>query len=136
MMSFRLAVAAAVAAWGITVPLALLAQQVDCSQAGSQNELTYCAEQDWIAADSDLNRVYRRVRALMQQIDADLPVNERGAEVRLRDAQRGWITYRDAACAVEGYMFHGGTAEPMIVYGCRASLTRTRTEDLRALLAM
>jgi len=70
MMSLRLAVAAAVAAWGITVPLALLAQQFDCAQAGSQNALTYCAEQDWIAAEADLNRVYRRVRALMQQIDA------------------------------------------------------------------
>ncbi|MDP3959026.1 MAG: lysozyme inhibitor LprI family protein [Pseudorhodobacter sp.] len=135
-MSLRLALAGAVAASGIVVPLAVLAQQFDCSQAGSQNELTWCAEQDWIAQDADLNRVYRQARALMQQIDADLPVAERGAEVQLRNAQRGWITYRDAACAVEGYMFHGGTAEPMIVYGCRARLTGARTADLRALLAM
>jgi len=120
----------------MVIPLAVLAQQFDCAQAGSQNALTYCAEQDWIAQDGELNRVYRQARALMQQIDADLPVAERGAEVQLRDAQRGWITCRDAACTVEGYMFHGGTAEPMIVYGCLARLTRTRTEDLRAVLAM
>ena len=25
---------------------------------------------------------------------------------------------------------HGGTAEPMVIYGCRARLTRERTEGL------
>jgi len=135
-MAWHLALAVVVGAAGITVPLAVRAQQFDCSQAGSQNELTWCAEQDWVARDAELNRVYHQARALMQQIDADLPPSERGAEVTLRDAQRGWITFRDAACEAEGYLFHGGTAEPMIVYGCRARLTQARTEDLRALLEM
>lgn len=109
------------------------AQEVDCAAAVAQVELTYCAEQDWIAADADLNLAYRAARAAMQAIDAGLPEDQRGAEGNLRAAQRAWITFRDAGCAAEGYGFHGGSAEPMVIYGCRAALTRGRAEDLWAL---
>ena len=109
------------------------AQEVDCANATAQMELTYCAEQDWLAADEALNAAYGEAKALMQQIDADLPKAERGAEVYLRDAQRAWISFRDAACAAEGYAMHGGSAEPMLIYGCRARLTEQRTEDLQLL---
>lgn len=110
-----------------------LAQDVDCANAMAQMELTYCAEQDWLAADEALNVAYGEAKALMQQIDADLPKAERGAEVYLRDAQRAWIGFRDAACVAEGYVMHGGSAEPMLIYGCRARLTEQRAEDLRLL---
>lgn len=110
-----------------------LGQEVDCANAMAQMELTYCAEQDWMAADEALNAAYGEAKALMQQIDADLPKAERGAEAYLRDAQRAWISFRDAACAAEGYAMHGGSAEPMLVYGCRARLTEQRTEDLQLL---
>lgn len=126
----------AVATALVMLPPAASAQQFDCANAGSQNELTFCAEQDWNAADADLNRVYQSARALMQQIDSDLPSDEQGAEMQLRDAQRAWVTFRDAACAAEGYMMHGGTAEPMVIYGCRARLTTARVQDLQALLDM
>lgn len=110
-----------------------LGQDVDCAKAVAQMELTYCAEQDWLAADEALNAAYGEAKALMQQIDADLPKAERGAAVNLRDAQRAWISFRDAACAAEGYAMHGGSAEPMLIYGCRTRLTEQRTEDLQLL---
>ncbi len=109
------------------------AQDVDCAQAQAQVELTFCAEQDWMAADDLLNAAYRKARSVMQNIDADLPEDEQGAEANLQTAQRAWITFRDAACAAEGYQMHGGSAEPMVIYGCRARLTTARAEDLRAL---
>jgi uncharacterized protein YecT (DUF1311 family) len=28
---------------------------------------------------------------------------------------------------------HGGSAEPMVIYGCRARLTKQRTADLEAM---
>ncbi|MBT9245199.1 DUF1311 domain-containing protein [Gemmobacter fulvus] len=107
-----------------------LAQEVDCAKAVAQMELTYCAEQEWMTADADLNDAYGAARDLMRQVDAGLPEDQKGAEANLKAAQRAWITFRDAACAAEGYMMHGGSAEPMVIYGCRARLTESRAEDL------
>jgi uncharacterized protein YecT (DUF1311 family) len=100
-----------------------------------QQEMNACAEQDWMDADADLNAAYRAAMAVMKGYDADLAKSERGAEANLRNAQRAWITYRDAACAAEGYAMHGGSAEPLLIYGCRARLTEQRAEDLRLLTA-
>ncbi len=109
------------------------AQDVDCATAEVQMELTYCAEQDWLAADADLNAAYGVARDLMQGIDADLETSQRGAADYLRDGQRAWVTFRDATCAAEGYTVHGGSAEPMVIYGCRARLTEQRAADLEAM---
>lgn len=98
-------------------------------------EMTYCAEQDWIAADADLNDAYKAARQAMLDIDANLPEDQRGAADYLKQAQRAWIDFRDAACAAEGYQMHGGSAEPMVIYGCRARLTGQRAQDLWVLAA-
>ena len=93
----------------------------------AQVELTYCADQDWKAADEDLNAAYAAAKQMMQQIDADLPQDEQGADANLKAGQRAWVTFRDATCAAEGYAMHGGSAEPMLIYGCRARLTEQRS---------
>jgi uncharacterized protein YecT (DUF1311 family) len=106
------------------------AQQVDCVNATSQTELTACAEQDWNAADAELNAAYKDAMAVLKQTDADLPASDRGGADFLRQAQRDWITFRDNACAAEAWPMHGGSAEPMVIYDCRARLTRERTDGL------
>jgi uncharacterized protein YecT (DUF1311 family) len=108
---------------------------IDCTNTVMQQEMNACAEQDWMDADADLNAAYRAAMAVRKGYDADLAKSERGAEANLRNAQRAWITYRDAACAAEGYAMHGGSAEPLLIYGCRARLTEQRAEDLRLLTA-
>ena len=124
-------------AWAVCLlaltALPAVAQDVDCANAEVQVEMTYCAEQDWLAADADLNAAYGVARKLMQGIDADLEASQRGAADYLRDGQRAWVTFRDATCAAEGYTMHGGSAEPMVIYGCRARLTAQRTADLEAM---
>jgi len=109
------------------------AQSVDCRNAMAQVELNYCAEQDFLLADADLNVAYQAARALMRRVDAGLPVTERGAEVALRDAQRAWITFRDKACLAEAYTWHGGSGQPMAYSGCRARVTAQRAADLYGL---
>ncbi len=111
------------------------AQTVDCVSAASQVEMTYCAEQDWQAADVDLNDSYRQAMAVMKEIDAGLPKAEQGAAGQLRAAQRAWVTFRDAGCAAEGFVMHGGTGEPMVIYECRARVTRARSAELSQLAA-
>lgn len=106
------------------------AQVPDCAQAVTQLDLNLCAEADWQRADRDLNEAYAAAMDLLKSWEGDLPENLRGGPETLRTAQRAWISYRDAACAAEGYAMRGGSAEPLLVYGCLARLTEARARDL------
>lgn len=110
------------------------AQSVDCANAMAQVELNRCAHDDWQAADAALNATYRQVIAAYAQLDVDLPDDPGGAEATLREAQRHWIAFRDSACAAEGFAMRGGSAEPLLVYGCMRLLTEERTAHLRGML--
>lgn len=112
------------------MPVAAMAQEVDCANAITQSEMNACAFADWEATDKALNAAYKKARLVMQNLDADLPELERGAEAALKTGQKAWITFRDATCMAEGYVMHGGSAEPLLVYGCMARLTEQRTTDL------
>jgi uncharacterized protein YecT (DUF1311 family) len=54
-----------------------------------------------------------------------------GEEASLREAQRAWVAFRDAHCRLESYEARGGSMQPMLDAGCRATLTRARTAELR-----
>ncbi len=109
------------------------AQAVNCAAPVTQMDMNACADRAWTLADEDLNLAYGMARSLMRQTDAALPQADRGAEAALRDAQRAWVVFRDAACKAEGYLYVGGTIRPMVVSLCLERLTRARTEDLRAI---
>lgn len=109
------------------------AQQVNCADPVTQLDMNYCADLAWKLADEDLNLAYSMARTLMQQTDAALSAADRGAEVALRDAQRAWITFRDAACSAEGYVYFGGSIRPLVVSRCLERMTRARTEELRTM---
>ena len=112
---------------------AVQAQEIDCDQATTQLEMNLCAQQDFQIADKALNAAYSKAVAAMKSVDANLDGNMKGAEKALREAQRAWITFRDNACAAEGYLMRGGSAEPLLVNGCLARLTDQRTADLESL---
>ena len=128
MTRFQMAMIAS--ALGIT---SAQAQDIDCANAQVQLEMTFCAERDWKVADADLNKAYAAAQTMMKAVDADLPKDQQGASDNLRAAQRAWVTFRDAACAAEGYPSRGGSIEPMIIYICRARLTESRAADLWSL---
>ncbi|MFM7334121.1 MAG: lysozyme inhibitor LprI family protein [Tabrizicola sp.] len=110
------------------------AQDVDCATAMAQVDLNACAYRDWEEADGRLNAVYKQVVATYTQMDADLP-KELGSGVEtLRQAQRAWVTFRDKACEAEGFAMRGGSAEPLLVYGCMRVLTEERIGHLQGML--
>lgn len=115
----------------LTLPAA--AQEVDCANAMAQQDLNQCAYTEWEAADADLNVAFQDAIDLMQSWDADLPEDEKGGAQALKAAQRAWITFRDKACEAEGYAMKGGSAEPLLVYGCMRQLTEDRTGQLKAM---
>jgi uncharacterized protein YecT (DUF1311 family) len=110
------------------------AQNIDCSRAMAQQELNACAYQDWEAADAELNAVYRQVVAIYREMDESMPPEYGSAYETLRDGQRAWVTFRDKGCEAEGFAFRGGSAEPLLVYGCMRRVTEERIGHLYGML--
>ncbi|WP_404944582.1 lysozyme inhibitor LprI family protein [Rhizobium rhizogenes] len=107
--------------------------KIDCSKAEAQTDLNICAARDFDAADKALNAQYKKTRAAMVAIDADLDNDMKGAEKALLKAQRAWVDYRDGECEAAGFQARGGSMEPMLVSGCKADLTQKRTKELKDL---
>jgi uncharacterized protein YecT (DUF1311 family) len=105
----------------------------DCGNATTQMDMNSCADKDYQAADAELNAQYKKTRAAMVEIDKGLEANLKGAEKALLAGQRAWIDYRDGECEAEGFEARGGSMEPMLVSGCKANLTRSRTKELKQL---
>jgi uncharacterized protein YecT (DUF1311 family) len=110
------------------------AQDIDCANATTQLDLNQCAQADWEAADAKLNDAYKTAIALLKEWDSALPAEEKGGAEALREAQRAWITFRDKTCEAEGYAMKGGSAAPLLIYGCMRRVTEARTADLQAMV--
>jgi uncharacterized protein YecT (DUF1311 family) len=104
---------------------------IDCTSPMAQQDMNYCAEKDFEAADAELNAVWKEARKAAKAIDAEQPGDLKGADKALLAAQRGWIAYRDGQCELAGFEARGGSMEPMLVSGCKAELTRARTKELK-----
>lgn len=123
------------AASGLTVmPSTAQEEEVNCENPTTQFEMTECAGRGFEAADAELNKIYPEAQKAMRALDEPFSAEMRGAEKALRDGQRGWIAYRDGHCETVGFNMHGGTAEPMVVAGCKEQLTRARTKELQELI--
>ena len=111
----------------------------NCDDPQVQQEMNWCAGRDFEVADERLNAQWKETVAVMQARDAewaeyDSSDTRPGFFESLREAQRGWLRYRDAHCRVDGYTARGGSLEPLLVATCKARLTRMRTEELRELV--
>ncbi len=109
------------------------AQEVNCANAVTQLEMNTCQQEVWAESDERLNGVYAETLAILQQSDADYPIDGPSEEDRLRDAQRAWVAFRDANCDSAGYPMRGGSAEPLLVFGCMHQMTEARIEELTLL---
>jgi uncharacterized protein YecT (DUF1311 family) len=116
------------------LPALAAAQEVTCDAALTQADMNACARADWEQADGALNALWPRAREAAKAQDAALPDDMKRAGQALLEAQRAWIAFRDAQCRSEGFAMRGGSAEPLLVYGCMATMTRLRTEELQRLI--
>ncbi len=91
---------------------------------GGQTQIAanFCARERWEIADRELNRLWGVVKPA---------ADARGAGAALLEAQRAWLTARDAACepALEG----GGSADAMFYWDCMREATVQRNAELDAL---
>lgn len=108
------------------------------AERGVQQEMNLCAAHDFRMADRALNEQWRITSKAMKERDRAraewTPTDERPSYFNtLLEAQRAWISFRDAHCRLEGYEARGGSLEPLLVSTCKTHLTKLRTEELRTL---
>lgn len=89
--------------------------------AQDQQTMNRQAEADAASADQELNVVYKKVIARLDD----------SGKALLKASQRAWIAYRDAEAKFAGDEMRGGSAEPMLFSGAMASLTKERVTRLR-----
>ena len=97
-------------------------EQDPCANAQTTIEMRDCAGREYKKADDELNKVYRQLMSTLA---------DEGYKAALKAAQQAWIKYRDANCEFESYLNRGGTIEPVVRFGCLASMTASRTKELK-----
>lgn len=105
----------------------------NCAEPVQQQEMNWCAGQDFLAADEKLNTQWSATAARMKERDMAIDNSHDGRPGyfdQLLAAQRAWLTFRDEHCAAEGYLARGGSLEPLLVANCRTALTEERTRQL------
>lgn len=97
--------------------------QTNCDNAMTQAEMNTCAGQAYVAADKELNAVYKSALR-------GLPGNRLDG---LKKVQKEWIKYRDMSCNWEASVNAGGSIQAMTKSACLTRMTKTRTEELRSI---
>lgn len=93
----------------------------DCDK--NQLAMNVCASHRFELADKALNQQYK------QNLSG---LKEAGAQTRLREAQRAWITFRDKDClAATGPREESGSIWPLLHFSCLEKHTTRRVEDLK-----
>ncbi|MGF0521891.1 lysozyme inhibitor LprI family protein [Agrobacterium pusense] len=116
---------------GISMPVA--AQEPNCKEPQTQADMTICAGKDYEKADKELNVAYQKLRKLLIERDKSADADGKGATDALVTAQRAWVAFRDANCALAGFQARGGSMEPMLISSCLAETSGKRAEELRQL---
>ena len=96
-------------------------QKSPCEEIATQFEANQCAHREYLAADAELNKVYK-------QLWAKLDEEERAV---LRNAETAWLKYRDSNCEYESSFYRGGSMRPAIQSLCLARMTEARTAELK-----
>jgi uncharacterized protein YecT (DUF1311 family) len=103
-----------------------------CDDAPNNAVHIQCADREFRKHDAELNKIYRQ---LLVQADNELePGYGPPPRAALEQAQRAWLTFRDADCHWNATAFYGGTQQSVLRISCLAVATRDRVEELRARL--
>ena len=88
-----------------------------------------CAQRETELWDQRLNAAYTALRRRLQERE------QSHRRERLLDAQRAWLSFRDAECAQLSLAYEGGTMAGVVANSCFNDFTARRALDLEAQLA-
>lgn len=111
---------------------AITKKQDACQDAARSNqEMIACEFVAYEAADLVLNKEYKRMMSEYQAVNDEY---NKEVALRLRNAQRAWIAYRDANCSLESTDMLFGSGERLIYAGCLSASTKARVIELIKML--
>ena len=100
------------------------AQEPDEGCEGTTYDVSVCLAQKYKRVDSELNAAYQRaLKSAKGYDDKDIQ--------NLKDAERKWIGYRDAACKAEYNLWGRGSGGPNAHTICLIRLARERATHLK-----
>jgi uncharacterized protein YecT (DUF1311 family) len=100
-------------------------------------DLIACADADLASADAALNAQWKKARTKVasdeKYMDAGIRAGNGGLTYgqALLASERAWLNYRDAQCRLSTYVNFGGRELPIFQSGCRANLSKQRTQELK-----
>ncbi|MDG1339003.1 MAG: DUF1311 domain-containing protein [Paracoccaceae bacterium] len=97
--------------------------------------LGYCFSSEWEQWDAALNTAYQRLIVQSRERDADYEgatFQIKPSVPALRDMQRAWIGFRDAACTFEATRWGGGTGAGPASVECMMIMTVQQTLFLQS----
>ena len=111
------------------------------SQDGGHSTLgmTWCLSAEADVWDGFLNDEYQATRGFARRADEDEAVYFPEYAVRaekLLEAQRAWIAFRDAECALDYAEWGSGSMRNIAYADCRMTMTAERTIELRRMREM
>ena len=121
-LSRKLLILSVVALCGASLPAAA----DECADPQDQTTMNICAGKEFDAADKALNTAYREIVGRIG--------DDHETKAALTAAQRAWIAFRDGECAFQAKSVEGGSIYPLIVAGCKTTLTEARTQQLKTYL--
>jgi uncharacterized protein YecT (DUF1311 family) len=92
--------------------------------AQTQSKLNTEARAEFAAAEKQLAVIYQK---LLETLDS-------ASRQKLAEAQKAWVSYREAQALLEADQVRGGTAAPSILDATRAELTREQIGRLKKML--
>jgi uncharacterized protein YecT (DUF1311 family) len=98
-----------------------------CDDPKTQTDINYCAEYQFTRADAELNDAYGAFKKLI--------ANDVQARAHLLKAQRAWLSFRDAECALEALPSEGGSSQALVILQCQTRLTQARHAEFGVRLA-
>ncbi|MBW4789527.1 lysozyme inhibitor LprI family protein [Alcaligenes faecalis subsp. faecalis] len=102
-------------------------QAADCGSMTNQNAMNQCFSNEYKNSDAELNKLYKEIGNRLKD-DAD-------TLKALRNAQRAWISFRDAECDFAAINTQGGSIHSMLITTCRNELTQARIKNFNTYLS-
>ena len=89
--------------------------------AGQTAAMLACAEAEWKRQDAALNTAYQALMA--KTPNAEQPL--------IRNAEKAWVTFRDAECDAQAAPDAGGSIQSLVLLECKTDLTLLRIQTLK-----
>jgi uncharacterized protein YecT (DUF1311 family) len=110
-----------IASGGAAYAASTTSQVAACWKQGTTISIANCFAASGKEANDKLNRLYGQIMTVLGP----------GDQQRLQNAQRLWVSYRDATCNAEKNLWDGGTGGNPAYLACTDDETRHRLDYLQ-----